>query len=74
MIIASRTKLQSLLNQESALNQSINTVKWQIQTLGKFSSVHQLRAFKKHRANLNIRLNQVKKDITALTNKINGAA
>jgi len=74
MIIAHRTKLHTLQNNEAALTRDITAVKWQIDTLKDYSSTHQIRAWKQHKKYLTRRLNQVKRDIKALLTRINGAA
>ncbi len=74
MIIAQRTRLHSLENQQSTLKQQLSGVKWQLESLKNFSSKDQLRVWRKHRSNLNKRLNQVKQEITQLMKRINGAS
>lgn len=74
MIVAQRTNLNRLLNEEARLKESIKAVKWQLESLSKFSSPHQIRAWKKLRRYNTIRLNQVKKDIKELEARIHAAA
>jgi hypothetical protein len=74
MIVAQRTRLNNLLNQKTRLVQEINGLKWQITSLKEFSSIHQIRAWRKHKRYLTLRLNYVKSDIKALQAKINGQA
>ncbi|HMG90745.1 MAG TPA: hypothetical protein VK589_11820 [Chryseolinea sp.] len=74
MIIAQRTRLNALLNQESRLKQDIKDAKWQIDSLKDFSSPHQIRIWKKQKRHLTIRLNQVKKDIKQLESRIHASS
>lgn len=74
MIIAQRTKLNNLMNQESKLKEDIKALKWQISSLSAFSSVHQIRAWKQNKRHLTIRLNIVKGEIRNLEARIRGAA
>lgn len=74
MIIAQRTRLHALENQQSTLKQQLSGVKWQLESLKNFSSKEQLRVWRKQRRNLNKRLNQVKQEIDQLMKRINGAA
>jgi chromosome segregation ATPase len=72
MIIAQRTRLHALENQQASLKQQLSGVKWQLESLKNFSSKEQLKVWRKHRSNLNRRLNQVKQDIAQLMKRING--
>jgi len=74
MIIAQRTKLHTLDNQQTRLKEELAGVKWQLESLKNFSSKDQLSVWRKHRSNLNKRLNQVKLEINALLKRIDGAA
>jgi len=74
MIVAHRTKLHALQNNEAALTSDITAVKWQIDTLKNYSSTHQIRAWNQHKKYLTRRLNQVRRDIKSLLTRINGEA